>query len=303
MDKPEKISGVFSVQEVHKVGTGTTTRKTIRKTFWYCVEVEGGSDAGKIEVQPLTGNYVPSGPKRIVERDKFLSEFAPEPEFYMSTVYPRMREITKAVARAERHRAQGELFSAEMEFSKAIQIDEENVRANFGLGLTYMARGELAKAENILSRLVKLEAAFDPEHKHLFNEFGMELRKKRMFKEAIDYYVRALELSPQDENLYYNIARANLENENPAAAAEYLIKGIEVNPMLEESVKFMLWLLSKDMVPQEKRAEAVQALKKAQEAMKNQAADPAVAAAEQAAPVAAAPAEPESKASADNQPA
>ena len=29
------VRGVFSTQEVRRVGTGTTTRKTVQKTFWF----------------------------------------------------------------------------------------------------------------------------------------------------------------------------------------------------------------------------------------------------------------------------
>ena len=286
--QPDKITGVFSTQEVHKVGTGTTTRKSIRKSFWYCIELDSGDNAGKLEVQPLNVNYIPSGPKRIIEKENFLTEFSPEPEFYMSTVFPRMREVTKTVARGERHRSNGELFSAEMEFGNALKVDEENVRANFGLGLTYMQRGENAKAENILNRIVKLDAAFDQEHKHLFNEFGIQLRKNKMFGDAIAYYTRALELSTQDENLYYNIARAHLENKDPVAAVDCLIKGLEINPRLEESAKFLLWMISKNLVPDDKKLEAVKALKKAQEAAKNPPPPPPAPAAAAEAPQAAA---------------
>ncbi|MDR2892544.1 MAG: tetratricopeptide repeat protein [Deltaproteobacteria bacterium] len=264
-EKAEKITGVFSTQEIQKVGTGTTTRKTIRKSFWYCIE----QDNGQIEVQPLNTNFIPSGPKRMLEKDNFLAEFSPEPEFYLSTVYPRMREVTKTLARAERHRNNGELFSAEMEFGNAIKVDEENVRANFGLGLTYMARGDTAKAENILGRIVKLDAAFEPEHKHLFNEFGIQLRKNKMFKDSIAYYDRALELSSKDENLYYNAARAYLENKKPAEALEHLLKGIEINPAQPELAQFLLWMLNKNMVPDTKKVEVVEVLKKIKEAQGN----------------------------------
>ncbi len=104
----ERIKGVFSTQDVKKVGTGTTTRKTIQKGFWYAEETE----TGDIEVQPLNNNYVPSGPKRRITIDELLEKFAPEPEFYVQTVFPRMRELNKTVARADRHRQKGETFSA-----------------------------------------------------------------------------------------------------------------------------------------------------------------------------------------------
>ena len=250
-DGHERINGVFSSQEVKKVGTGTTTRKTIQKAFWYCVEL----DDGQLEVQPLNPNYIPSGPKKKVLRETFLSTFSPEPELYMTSVYPKMREVNKTIARADRHRANHEHFSAEMEYGNALRVDEENVRANFGLGITYLERGETSKADNIFERLVKLEAAFDAEHKHLFNEFGINLRKNGMIDQAITYYDRAMELATQDEHLFHNMARAQLEKKNIGKALEYLLKSLELNPSLEASVKFLMWLVSKGMVPADKKAE------------------------------------------------
>jgi tetratricopeptide (TPR) repeat protein len=264
MEQTGKITGVFSTQEIHKVGTGTTTRKTIRKAFWYCEELDTGERAGSIEVQPLNSNYVPSGPKRTIDRERFLNDFAPEPEFYQSTVFPRMREVTKTVARGERYRNNNELFSAEMEFNNALNLDVENVRANFGLGLTYMARGETAKAENILERIVKLDAAFEQEHKHLFNEFGIQLRKNKMIKDSISYYSRALELSKQDENLYYNVARAHLENKDIAATLEFLLKALDLNPGFVEASQFLVWMSNKNMILEPKKQELAAVIKTAQ---------------------------------------
>jgi hypothetical protein len=129
---------------VRKVGTGTTTRKTIQKAYWFVEE----NDDGSVMVQPLNSNYIPSGPKRSVSIDEFLERFAPEPEFYMQTVYPKMREVNKTIARADRHRKRGESFSAEFEYNNALTVDEENVRANFGLGLTYLERGDNSKAND-----------------------------------------------------------------------------------------------------------------------------------------------------------
>ncbi|MDR2800009.1 MAG: tetratricopeptide repeat protein [Desulfovibrio sp.] len=252
----QKIHGVFSSQEVKKVGTGTTTRKTIQKAFWYCEEKSDGS----LELQPLNPNYIPSGPKKNVSREQFLTHFSPEPELYVSTVYPKMREITKTVAMADRHRAHNELYTAEMEYSKVLHVDEENVRANFGLGLTYLEHGDTSKAQNIFSRLVKLDGAFEEEHKHLFNEFGIKLRKNGMVDQAVDYYERALSLTNMDENLFYNLARAWLEKKNIDKALEYLFKSLDINPKLEPAVKFLAWLEEKDMVPESRKQDVAAAI-------------------------------------------
>ncbi|KAB1443309.1 tetratricopeptide repeat protein [Pseudodesulfovibrio senegalensis] len=234
----DRIQGVFSTQSVVKVGTGTTQRKTIQKTFWFCNE----NDAGDVVVQPLNLNYVPSGPTRDVPRDDFLGKFNPEPEFYVSTVFPKMQELNETIVRGEKHRSRGAAYSAEFEFKQATNLDEENVRANFGLGLTYLDRGEQTKANDIFKRLVKLEAAFEEEHKHLFNDFGINLRKNSMFDQALEYYLRAEELVEDDENLYHNIARVYYEKGELDECIKYLKKSLELNPRMEESLQFLDFL-------------------------------------------------------------
>lgn len=262
--QPEKkgIEGVFSAQEVRKVGTGTTTRKIIQKAYWYAVEQENGD----LELQPLNLNYVPSGPKKRVPRNEFLEEFSPEPEFYVSNVFPKIKEINKTIARADRHRTNKEYFSAEMEYGKALKVDEDNIRANFGLGITYLERGENNKAEDILTRLVKLDGAFEAEHKHLFNDFGINLRKNGLFDQSIAYYTRALGLSSRDENLYYNLARVYLEKKDPGQALDHLFKGLELNPAQETLLKFLMWMVAKELVPADKKPLAAAALQRAKAA-------------------------------------
>ncbi len=263
-ERPEKqgIEGVFSSQDVRRVGTGTTTRKTIQKAYWYAIE----QAEGDIELQPLNVNYVPSGPKKRISKDEFLEKFAPEPEFYVSNVFPKIKEINKTIARADRHRANKEYYSAEMEYGNALKIDEDNIQANFGLGITYLERGENNKAEDILTRLVKLEGAFEAEHKHLFNDFGINLRKNGMYDQSIAYYTRALELTTHDENLYYNVARAFLEKKDPASALDYLLKGLDLNPTQDTLLKFLMWMVSKNLVPAEKKAAVAAMLQKAKAA-------------------------------------
>ena len=152
------------------------------------------------------------------------------------------------VARADRHRKRGETFSAEFEYGNALNVDEENIRANFGLGLTYLERGDKAKANDIFERLVKLDAAFETEHKHLFNDFGINLRKQDMYDQAVDYYSRALELTEDDENLHYNIARAYFGIQNYEKALEHLNKALELAPEMKEAQKFITYLKNKRLV-------------------------------------------------------
>jgi tetratricopeptide (TPR) repeat protein len=255
--REEHLRGIVSSQEIRKVGTGTTTRKTVQKTFWYA---EQDAD-GAIMLQAINANFVPTGPKKLVSRDDLLANYSPEPEFYIQTVYPKMQELDKTIEKGDSHREKGETFSAEHEYSTALKVDEENVRANFGIGLTYLTRGEVDKADNIFGRLVRLDAAFTTEHKHLFNEFGINLRKNKMYTQAVDYYQRALTLSEFDDNLHVNIARALLEEQQHAQAVEHLLSALRLNPGNEAAVKFLGWMDKRKLIPSTLTADVSEILK------------------------------------------
>jgi tetratricopeptide (TPR) repeat protein len=242
-----RISGVFSSRTESIVGTGTTIRQTEQKTFWFAQENEDGG----FEVQPLNSNNVPSGPKIVVEREKFLNDYHPEPDHYLEVVRPSMEELEATVKRGEEHRRNGEGYSAEYEFGHAIDVDEENVRANFGLGLTYLERGETNRAEDVFRRLVGIKDIYQPEHKHLFNDFGMKLRKNGMIEEALEYYHKAEELSKEDENLCMNIARAYYEKGGFEDCVKYLKKALKLNPDLEEGAMFWDYLKGSGYVSEE----------------------------------------------------
>ncbi|MBU1040074.1 MAG: tetratricopeptide repeat protein [Proteobacteria bacterium] len=236
-----KIKGLFSTQTVEKVGTGTTQRKTISKMFWFCTQ----NDEGQVMVQALNKNMVPAGASTAVPLEDFLAKYNPEPEMYLKNVFPKMQELNSTVQRAEEQRQRGALYSAQFEYENALAVDEENVRANFGLGLTYVERGEATKAKDILGRIVGLDAAFAPEHKHLFNEFGISLRKSRMVDQSIEYYTRALTMTETDENLHYNAARAYYDKGDLAKCREHLDRALAINPAHEEVAKFIEFLSKK----------------------------------------------------------
>jgi tetratricopeptide (TPR) repeat protein len=240
-----RISGVFSQKKISKIGTGTTARKTEVVTYFYVEERENGM----MLVQALAVNGVPFGPKVEITRDELLSDYLPEPQKTLaraaSDPTPQELEIQKAVARGDKFRKRGESFTAEFEYNKALAMDMGNVRANFGIGLCYIERGEQEKAQEVFERVVHLDAAFQDEHKHLFNEFGINLRKAGMHAEAQDYYRRALELSPGDENLHYNLARAAFDKGDGKTAAQHLGACLKLNPEHAEARQFVEYLKRK----------------------------------------------------------
>ena len=142
----------------------------------------------------------------------------------------------------DHYRVTAKYAKAEQEYLKIKRIDEDNIRANFGLGLLYLSMDKAEKATYIFDRLVRLEEAFEPQHKHLFNEFGINLRKKGLFDEALKYYFRARELSPDDDHLLLNIARVYCEQNRLPEAEAAAREALALNPDLAEAQRLLEYI-------------------------------------------------------------
>lgn len=236
-----RINGVFSTTTKIVVGFGHTKKKTDQNVLIYANEGEDGN----ITIKALNKKYVPTGTAKVISRENLIKNYLPEPEIYLKQVYPVIRQLSQTVARGERHLRNGESYSAEMEFKKALRIDEEHIRATFGLGLSYLHRGDSKHGEIVFRRLVKLRGAFEPIHKHMFNEFGIQLRKNRMFSQAIKYYARASKYSKKDENLYFNMARTYFEYGRRSMAMKLVDKALSINPAFDEAINFKAYLQKK----------------------------------------------------------
>ncbi len=234
----KEITGVFSTLISSKIGIGTTTRKVMQKTYLFVREL----DVDVFEIQPINSHDVPSGIKHTVTKAEFLNNFEPEPEYYADVVLPKIKDLEATITRGERHRDRSENYSAEYEFNSAVQIDKYNIRANFGLGLTYLDRGETERAGALFKRLINLDAIYEPDHKHLFNEFGIGLRKNGMIDQALEYYHKAENLCKKDDNLCLNIARAYYEKSDVEGCLKYLNKSLKINPNHEEAGLFLEYM-------------------------------------------------------------
>jgi len=248
----DAVQGVFSTMETRKVGTGTTLRKTKVKQYWLVHE----TGDGLAQVQPINEHLIPTGKKRSISLGTLLDRFNAEPDFYISTGIPappgeagppdeNVLDLDDAPAPAAARRAPGPEIEG-FELSGSAEEVEKSARASFGLGLTYLKRGNLSKAEDIFAKLAEAQAPFQPEHKHMFNEFGMSLRKEKLLDTAVKHYMRALSLAVgDDENLLHNIARAYFEQKDIPNAVRYLEKSLDTNPNLKESQQFLRYIRKK----------------------------------------------------------
>ncbi|WP_210772229.1 tetratricopeptide repeat protein [Pseudodesulfovibrio sp. zrk46] len=250
LDNPdEPLKCVFSTVSEIKVGTGTTAKKQKSCLLWYVKQ----QDLDAFGVRKINPQFVPVGDEEIIDRETLLADYTPEVEIHNTQVEPAMQGLSKALATGDKHREKGESLSAEMEYNKALEVDVSNVRAIFGLGLVYLDRNDREKSRAVLKQLVGMKAAFDVKHKHLFNEFGINLRKNQLYEESIQYYTRAVELTKDDENLFYNLARVFYEKADWENCLEFLSRTLTMEPSHEYALamcRFVVALSESDKLLQ-----------------------------------------------------
>jgi tetratricopeptide (TPR) repeat protein len=222
---------VFSTLDAMKVGTGTTTRKHLSKIYWYVEEVA----EERFSVRRINAHHVPSGDAEVISLNSLVDDYTPEVEFFEGNTIPAMELLEEYLNEGTEQREQGRLYSAQDSFSRALGMEEKNVRALFNLGLIYMALHDTNKARDMMRELLNIRSTFDGKDQFLFNEFGISLRKNGLFDEAAAYYGKALEFVQDDENLYYNLARAHYERGKWNECVEAIGKSRELNPRLEAS--------------------------------------------------------------------
>ena len=241
------VKGVFSIDSKKLLGIGGIGRAS-QRLFVYAEQL----DADRVVLQRLSRNFIPAGAKQIIPRERLLTQYQPEPSIFLNKVLPLMRRMEESVRTADGHRRRQELFAAEFEYKAVLRLDEEHVKAAFGLGLTYLERQEQHNADAVFHKLMRIEAAFAPEHKHLFNEFGIQMRKRGMYDEAMRYYSRAYRLCRTDEHLLYNMARTLYEKGRLASSRRLLLRALGLNAAFPEARAFLAYLDSRE------RGEAVE---------------------------------------------
>jgi len=227
----QEIRGIYFKLKVSTIGTGATQRNVRVKILCEAREI----DDHQVEVCYLGFNGKPSGIVEVFDKESFLRDFIYYSAGHPEKEDPRKRALEKHIALADDHLRKKEFFAAEFEYDSALRLDEENVRATFGKGLSLTERGEEEKAREVFTTLAKIEALFREENKHLFNEFGIRLRKLGMHDEALRHYQKAITICPDDEHLYFNLGRAYFEKKENGHARKWIQMALKIDPDLSEA--------------------------------------------------------------------
>ncbi|MGD0211181.1 MAG: hypothetical protein ABSC14_09410, partial [Desulfomonilia bacterium] len=131
-----KIQGVFFEESTITLGTGNTQKTQKVKNYCQADQI----DEEKVKLTFLGNEGKPTGIVIEIAYDEFLKRYTLDPNYRVKTKDEAERD--KHIAIAEKQRARGEHYSAEFEYTNALKIDPESVRANFGIGTLYMEMGD-----------------------------------------------------------------------------------------------------------------------------------------------------------------
>ncbi|WP_147820820.1 tetratricopeptide repeat protein [Salidesulfovibrio onnuriiensis] len=234
--KEYEVMGVYSHSPKYQYQFGERTSRYRHGTYWFVRRI----NERNYEVQPLNAHNIPSGVRKVVDRETFLKYYTPELEYYRNNMIPCLESLHKKVRMGRRYFNLGRLDEAERSFCEAIIMHDENVDANMGLGGVYAEQREFSKLRQLIDKLVTIDEVFREEQRHKFNAFGIDLRKRELYDDAIRFYRKALEVNNRDEHLHFNIARAYHGKEDLEMAGQHLKLALRINPRLREAEAFLV---------------------------------------------------------------
>ena len=178
---------------------------------------------------------LPGGFRRIVARDDFLADFAPDPEHYNQYLKPVLESLRSKIGKNEGYVDINQFSECEKVVYKALQVDDK-------FGKTVVpAAGKHRIVRELLDCLPVMEEGVFA-FQCAVNDKSIELRKSGDYERSIRFFHKALRIQPDDDHLLFNLARAYWHNEEHDKCAEQLERALEVNPGFAEAKRFARYL-------------------------------------------------------------
>jgi tetratricopeptide (TPR) repeat protein len=76
----------------------------------------------------------------------------------------------------------------------------------------------------------------------MYNAAGIECRREHDFERAVKTFKKALFIRPEDEGLYYNLARAYSEAEDWKSARNTILEALRIDPDFQEGIRFLSYI-------------------------------------------------------------
>ncbi len=129
----------------------------------------------------------------------------------------------------------GYMDQAEASFRLALRDDPASAEALYGLGSVYLKQGRMEQARENFERATKHQASYPDTLANAWNNLGLLATKEGRTAEAIPYFQKALELSPDHLIALDNLGNAYRQQRNWDEARKTLEHAVAVGPQDAEA--------------------------------------------------------------------
>lgn len=155
-------------------------------------------------------------------------------EFIKGMIVAQEEEIVERVKK-ENEAAEAQRLEIDREKLK----QEEEIQNKIVQAIGFIDQDNLPKAWEIMNESEDIRESVALH----YNDIGMQCRTDKSFTESVKNYSKALIVSPDDENLHYNMGRAHFEAGNLDKAEAFLANAMKLNPAFKEGKIFYDYLL------------------------------------------------------------
>lgn len=245
--KQEKVlPAVLALHDALGLIMRTPLIKSERAEFERSVEnavFKLNGDANLRKIYPILLNYSPG---EEAELQGMLRELLNE--LQENAVQDARKLLAEQERRKQEGLAKGKQLLQDKQFDPAVQFfdkmlkhfhDDHDLKVD--IGELFLDAGQFDQAFAYLVDSMQNS----PDSVHLLNRIGMGLRKLGKSSEAEKCFQQALNLSNDDERLYFNLGRVYVDCTNWDKAAEAASRALEINPDLEQAKKMRDFCLRK----------------------------------------------------------
>lgn len=237
------VLGIYSLHRDEAMGVGATATTHSQVTFWYVRQLS----VATVEVQPLSTSLLPSGIRRAIPLDEFIKTHTPEPLYFVDNPLEALNTLHAKVEKGAESFGRAELSGGERALIKALMFDGIMVEGARDKGNVHPDMKEFTRLRSVLRLLAGRGDHFTVEQKTRLNGFGVNLRKNGHLPESITFFSKALELHDRDENIHFNLARAQFDQGDLRACLDTLHMAVDLNPDFDEAHRFIRYCTRKLM--------------------------------------------------------
>jgi len=205
-----------------------------RKRYWFVWDC---GDAG-YRAQALDGAFQPQQETSVLDPVTFHASFSPEPAILAAPV----RQGRGSASAFPSQDGVSSEKTPEQLTAERTEV-EKHLRDHFGVLLLKIRLGDgLPGVLKAMQDIAEVEEGIVPEHKHMFAEFGINLRKGKLPELALAHAKRVLSLAPDDSHAHFNIARIYHILGKLVEAEQHLLTALEFSPDLEYARDFLAYI-------------------------------------------------------------